>query len=206
MSKTGKDKKPDTKTNSVMKQGAEAQVTIKEQQVVKKRAPKNYRNNSIDERIRKERTEQELKNIQRARKYNGNVPETEKKSEYTLTQKRIDGDLLKDIINEKPEILGSVGSNVAMLHSADIVHGDLTTSNLIQADKVYLIDFGLSYISERTEDKSMDIHLLKKTLQTSHPSISESAWNSFLKQYREYEESEKVLERLEEVESRGRYK
>jgi Kae1-associated kinase Bud32 len=189
-----------------MKQGAEAQVTIKEEQVVKKRAPKNYRNNSIDERIRKERTEQELKNIQRARKYNVNVPETEKKSEYTLTQKRIDGDLLKDIINEKPEILGSVGSNVARLHSADIVHGDLTTSNLIQADKIYLIDFGLSYISERTEDKSMDIHLLKKTLQTSHPSISESAWNSFLKQYRDYEESEKVLERLEEVESRGRYK
>jgi Kae1-associated kinase Bud32 len=189
-----------------MKQGAEAQVTIKEEHVVKKRAPKNYRNNSIDERIRKERTEEELKNIQRARKYNVNVPETEKKSEYTLTQKRIDGDLLKDIINEKPEILGSVGSNVARLHSADIVHGDLTTSNLIQADKVYLIDFGLSYISERTEDKSMDIHLLKKTLQTSHPNVSESAWNSFLKQYREYGEGEKVLERLEEVESRGRYK
>jgi Mn2+-dependent serine/threonine protein kinase len=189
-----------------MKQGAEAQVTIKEKQVIKKRAPKNYRNSSIDERIREERTEQELKNIQRARKHNVNVPETEKKSSYTLTQKRINGDVLKGIISKKPGILSKVGSNIARLHSADVIHGDLTTSNIIQGDKIYLIDFGLSYISERIEDKSMDIHLLKKTLQTSHPSVSENAWTNFLKEYRGYEESEKVLERLEEVESRGRYK
>lgn len=188
-------------------QGAEATVEILEDRVLKRREPKEYRNRELDERLRKERTDEELKNLERARKYGVNAPEAEKTSESELELEKIDGRPLKEKISEEPELLKDVGRNVAKMHSADVIHGDLTTSNVLHTgEKVYLIDFGLSNVSERIEDKAVDIHLLKQVLNTSHPEIAEKAWEEFVSGYSEYDESGKVLERLEEVESRGRYK
>ncbi|MFT4868365.1 MAG: TP53 regulating kinase-like protein [Candidatus Nanohaloarchaea archaeon] len=103
-------------------------------------------------------------------------------------------------------MMKELGENVALLHSIDIIHGDLTTSNAIADEEIYLIDFGLSFRSQRIEDRAVDIHLLKQVLESSHPEVSKEAWQNFLKGYSEYEDSEKVLEQLEEVEQRGRYK
>lgn len=189
-----------------MKQGAEAKVEIKEEKIIKRRKTKKYRHPNLDRRIKQDRTEEEVKNIQRAKKHGVNTPETEKESSHTLSQTRINGKLLKNIINQKPGLLEDVGSNIRKLHSCDTIHGDLTTSNIIYNKKIYLIDFGLSYTSDRVEDKAMDIHLLKQVLETSHPESMEKSWKSFLKQYKKQEDSKKVLERLKEVEARGRYK
>jgi Kae1-associated kinase Bud32 len=186
--------------------GAEAEVEIREQQVVKRRPEKKYRHPELDKKIREERTETEEKLITEARKYGVSVPEAEKKDNSTIELEKIDGEKLKEVVEEKPEILEELGENIALLHSTDIIHGDLTTSNAIADEEVHLIDFGLSFRSQRTEDKAVDIHLLKQVLESSHPEAADDAWENFLKGYRDYEDSEKVLEQLEEVEQRGRYK
>lgn len=188
--------------------GAEATVEIDEEKIVKTREPKNYRNQELDERIREERTSEELKNIQRARKYGSRIPETEKIDEKTLSQEKIEGKQLKKVIKEKPQLIEVLGENIAKMHSADVIHGDLTTSNVIYSDEenLYVIDLGLSQVSDRIEDKAVDIHLLKQVLESSHPSIADKAWEKFLEGYEDYDGSERVLEKLEEVESRGRYK
>lgn len=189
-------------------QGAEASVEIHEDTIVKKREKKDYRHSELDQRIREERTSEENKNIKRARKYGAKIPETEKTEDNTLEQHKIDGEELKELLEEQPKIMVDVGENLAKMHSGDVIHGDLTTSNLIYSedDEVYVIDLGLSQVSDRIEDKAVDIHLLKQVLESSHPKASETAWKKFLEGYKEYKEYDKVLDQLEDVESRGRYK
>lgn len=185
-------------------QGAEASVKIKEDKVIKERERKSYRHPELDERIRENRTREEVKNTKRARKYGVNAPEAEKKDGKIVFEK-IEGETWKK--SEDLKTMKDFGANVAKMHHGDIIHGDLTTSNVIVKDgEASIIDFGLSTVSERIEDKAVDIHLLKQVLNSSHPDISDKAWEKFLKGYREYDDSEKVLEQLEEVEQRGRYK
>ena len=103
--------------------------------------------------------------------------------------------------------MNNYGQNIAYLHSADIIHGDLTTSNAMTLDgEIYIIDFGLSFRSQRSEDKAVDIHLLKQVLNSSHPEVAKKAWRNFIDGYTEYEKSDEVLEQLKDVEERGRYK
>lgn len=188
--------------------GAEATVEIGMEKVIKNREKKSYRHRKLDKKIREERTDTELKLIKEARKYNVPVPKAEKKDGSILEIERIEGKQLKNALEQNTDTMEDHGENIARLHSTDIIHGDLTTSNAIKGpeDKIYLIDFGLAYRSQRIEDKAVDIHLLKQVLESSHPEIAEKAWESFLEGYREYEESEEALNRLEEVEERGRYK
>lgn len=188
------------------KKGAEATVKSRDGKIIKERVEKKYRHPSLDWKIREKRTSEELKNIRRARKYNVNAPETEKTSETVLEQEEIDGKILKNVIGKNPGLMKDVGEQVARMHEADIIHGDLTTSNVLHGEKILLIDFGLSEVSQRAEDKAVDIHLLRQVLDSSHPEVAEESWEKFLEGYQEYGESGKVLERLEEVEKRGRYK
>lgn len=187
--------------------GAEAEVEIRDEEVVKRRPEKKYRHPELDKKIREERTETEEKLISEARKYGVNVPEAEKTGDSTIELEKIEGEKLREKVENNPELLEELGENIALLHSTDIIHGDLTTSNaMVENEEVFLIDFGLSFRSHRIEDKAVDIHLLKQVLETSHPEVAETAWQNFLKGYCEYEDSDKVLEQLEEVEQRGRYK
>lgn len=188
-------------------EGAEARLEFTDGNVVKKRHRKNYRHPELDRKIREERTEQEARVMREARKNGVNVPEMKKKGSDTLEMDEIDGDQLKDTLEEEPEAMKDLGENTARLHNAGIIHGDLTTRNaILSGGEVFLIDFGLSFRSPRTEDKAIDIHLLKQVLESSHPGVADSAWENFLDGYKKYEDSGEVLERLEEVEQRGRYK
>ncbi|MFB6203880.1 MAG: KEOPS complex kinase/ATPase Bud32 [Candidatus Nanohaloarchaea archaeon] len=187
-------------------QGAEATVRIEEDRVVKERKEKQYRHTEIDRELRTERTDQELRLMEEADRYGCSVPEVTKTAGNVLEMERVDGKPLKEVIGKKTGLMESYGENVARLHSAKIIHGDLTTSNAMASDGLVVIDFGLSFRSERTEDRAVDIHLLRQVLRSSHPGIAEEAWEKFRQGYSEFEESEEVLEQLEEVESRGRYK
>ncbi|MFB6114840.1 MAG: KEOPS complex kinase/ATPase Bud32 [Candidatus Nanohalobium sp.] len=189
-----------------MKQkGAEATVTAEDGKVIKEREPKKYRHRDLDTKIREERTETEVKLMEEAIRYGVNAPEPEKIGNTTLEMEKIEGRPLKEVVEDRPEIMEQYGENVAKMHSADIIHGDLTTSNAIVDEGLYIIDFGLSFRSDRVEDKAVDIHLLKQVLNSSHPEVADKAWESFLEGYRP-ENREDVLEQLKEVEKRGRYK
>ena len=93
------------------------------------------------------------------------------------------------------------------MHDNDIIHGDLTTSNMIlNKNKVYIIDFGLGKISSKDEDKAVDIKLLKQAFESKHYNHFEELYHYFLKGYLKSKNYEKILNRLKIVEKRGRYK
>jgi len=101
-----------------------------------------------------------------------------------------------------------VGRLIGKLHSAGIIHGDLTTSNMIMKDgKLYFIDFGLGFFSRKLEDQGTDLKLLKEALKSTHFKIMDVCWKNILKGYRtEYPKAEMVLKRVEDIEKRARYK
>jgi Kae1-associated kinase Bud32 len=93
---------------------------------------------------------------------------------------------------------------VAGMHSADIVHGDLTTSNMILKDgELHLIDFGLGKLSHKVEDKATDLFLLWEAVRSTHFEISEKVWKTIINTYIQlYENARAVSSRLEQIERR----
>jgi Kae1-associated kinase Bud32 len=185
-------------------QGAEAVIEFTDSKAVKKRVKKRYRHPELDEKLRKERTDREVRLLKRARKYNVSVPEVIERSEDSFKMEKVNGEKLRD--NLKEEYFEKLGEEVAGLHEINVIHGDLTTSNVIVNDELKIIDFGLSFQSKRIEDKAVDIHLLKQVLESSHSEDAEGMWNSFREGYKKFNDSDQVLKQLEEVEQRGRYK
>ena len=60
-----------------------------------------------------------------------------------------------------------IGRIIGNLHLNEIIHGDLTTSNIliVKEDndlKIYFIDFGLSIVSNHLEDKAVDLYVLER--------------------------------------------
>jgi TP53 regulating kinase-like protein len=197
----------------ILQQGAEAIILKKKDDVIKKRLKKSYRIPEIDEKIRKLRTRSEAKLLTKASKHISipKVKDIDDKSKEIIMD-YIDGEKLSDHLDKfslekQKEICGLTGKSVAKLHDADIIHGDLTTSNMILKDnKIYFIDFGLGFNSHKFEDKAVDLHLLRQALEAKHFRHWEVLFQEVLKTYSESKDSKIVLERLKAVEKRGRYK
>jgi TP53 regulating kinase and related kinases len=195
----------------ILGKGAEAIIILKDNIVIKERIPKGYRHEKIDQRIRKSRTKKEAKMLEKAAKII-NVPNIIKQNMFSLELEYIQGDRLSEHLNLydkniQKEVMQSLGAQLAKLHMEDMIHGDLTTSNVILRDKkVYILDFGLGFISKRIEDKAVDLHLIKKALETKHWQKCVELFKYFLKGYSENKYFDNILEQLKKVESRGRYK
>ena len=202
----------------LLEEGAEAKIFLIKNRIIKERIQKKYRHKVIDEKIRKQRTKREGKLLFRSYKNKINVPKIyniNKKGEphkkYTLEIEYINGEKLSDKLNsyntkKQYEIMKKIAKEVAKLHEKDIIHGDLTTSNMIlRNDNVFIIDFGLGYISRKIEDKAVDLHLIKQALVAKHFLNSDKLFRAFVKAYK-FKESRNILSRLEIVEKRGRYK
>ena len=100
-----------------------------------------------------------------------------------------------------------IGEKVAILHNNQIIHGDLTTSNMILNKEIYFIDFGLSFFSRKIEDKAVDLHLLKEALESKHSKIWKKSYRTALGSYtKKAVDGKEVLKRIKVVEKRGRYK
>ncbi|MEK6807751.1 MAG: KEOPS complex kinase/ATPase Bud32 [Nanoarchaeota archaeon] len=188
-------------------QGAEAVIyaDAKSKEVRKVRIRKNYRLPQIDIKLRKERTKKEASILHKLQRAGINVPQLTKISEFDLEMEFLDGEKLRDYLEKTKdlEVCRKVGEQVAKMHSENIVHGDLTTSNMILKSRtVFLIDFGLGDFSQRIEDKAVDLHIFKECLKSKHFGIWENAWKEFAEGYKNQE----VINRLKIVEARGRYK
>ena len=120
----------------------------------------------------------------------------------------VQGNKLRDVLYKDPLNLGrEIGNKVGILHSNDIIHGDLTTSNMILDNEIKFIDFGLSFFSAKEEDKAVDLHLLRQALESKHHSKWEEIFQEAIKGYKETNPDHKiVLNRLKSVEKRGRHK
>ena len=191
-------------------QGAEAKLYLDEGNVLKNRFPKSYRIKEIDEKLRGFRTRREAKILQKLKAINFPAPKLIKNDEkQNLIIEKINGKLVKDILekSEYKNLCREIGKKVAILHNNSIIHGDLTTSNMILNKEIYFIDFGLSFFSEKAEDKAVDLHLLKEGLESKHYKIWDVCFKCSLESYKEKaRNSKETLKRLEVVEKRGRYR
>ncbi len=230
----------------VLSQGAEAKIILttsdsltkphdktnkSKKVVIKARIPKTYRHPELDKKIRKRRTKSEKKILEKASKFvdipavievigdesnfAGNPPQYSIKMEY-INGKKLSEHLDNFSKEKQKEICKILGESIAKLHKNEIIHGDLTTSNMIfvssnskNKSKVFFIDFGLGYISTKIEDKAVDLHLLTQALESKHF----RNWELLLKKiFNSYEKtigkdySEKIFQRIKKIEKRGRYK
>ena len=204
----------------ILYRGAEAILIQKESILVKRRIKKSYRLKEIDEKLRKLRTRKEGKLLEKAGEIISvpNVLKVDEKSREIEMEiihgKKLSQALDNFSLEEQKEICFKIGEEVSKLHENDVIHGDLTTSNMICKERfldnqppiIYFFDFGLSFISIRLEDKAVDLHLLKQALEARHFLHWKELFEEVKRGYKEYKDSEKVLLQLEKVERRGRYK
>ncbi len=190
--------------------GAEAVITIAEGGIKKYRPSKGYRHPDLDATLRTSRTKHEAKILEKAAAVGIPVPFVKLLDNETLLLEKIDGVALKQELDNEPLLAHSVGRITAHLHEQHIIHADLTTSNILinQTTKhMTFIDFGLSFISQRDEDKAVDLHLFHQSLESKHHLVAPLAWRHFLKGYRDtFHGADAVIERLRKVELRGRNK
>ena len=186
--------------------GAEAVLYQDKETVVKHRLKKTYRIKELDDELRKQRTRREANLLEKLSIPHPGLVETDEKEKIVM--QRIKGDKLREVLDKKPILAKRVGELVAEMHNNHIIHGDLTTSNIIFNEKkeIVFIDFGLSFQSHKIEDKAVDIHLFKQALNSKHHKVYEKALKEFLKGYKKADNYKGILERLKNVESRGRYK
>ncbi|MFP8951583.1 bifunctional N(6)-L-threonylcarbamoyladenine synthase/serine/threonine protein kinase [Natrialbaceae archaeon A-arb3/5] len=186
--------------------GAEALVDLEpdEGRVRKRRREKRYRHPELDDRLRRERTTLEARLTSLARREGVPTPvlsdvdplESRLELEYVGTSD------LRDALTV--ERVRDVGRHLARLHRAGFVHGDPTTRNVrVAADRTYLIDFGLGYHTDHVEDYAMDVHVFDQSL-VGTAADPEPLRAAVREGYREAGD-ERVLERLRDVEGRGRY-
>lgn len=184
--------------------GAEAVITLEDGTVRKWRLPKSYRKQELDEHIREERTLREARITSEARRHGVPTPIIRDVSRFELRMEHIVGIKLKDVIS--PDLSERVGEMVGKLHKGGIIHGDLTTSNMILQDsRIYLIDFGLAFYDPSVEAQGVDVHVYFQTLESTHDRPDELI-ESFKKGYtRTFCGAAAVIERVKEIKARGRY-
>jgi len=197
--------------SKIIAQGAEAILIKEKNYLLKKRINKGYRIKEIDEKLRKFRTRKETKLLQKVSKMipTAKVIDSSDK-DMEIKMQFLEGEKLSDVLDKLPnakEVCKKIGEQIAKLHDSEIIHGDLTTSNMIiKSDKVYFIDFGLGFESKNAEDKAVDLHLIKQALEAKHFDNFQRFFKEILEGYSISKNAKETLKRLEKVEKRGRYK
>lgn len=209
------------KRTVLIKKGAEASVYLAEwhgrKVVMKKRLPKEYRPPQLDLQIRNYRTVHEPQLMHEAKEAGVPTPliylvDVE---HATIIMEYVDGKQTKQLLGEVSErerqrLCFKIGCLIGLLHQHGIVHGDLTTSNMIldRNGNVYFVDFGLGEKTAELEARAVDLHLMKRALQSTHFEFADECMRSVVEGYASIvgaESSKKVAEKIGEIERRGRY-
>jgi TP53 regulating kinase-like protein len=205
----------------LIKRGAEACLFLAEwhgrKVVLKRRLPKKYRLPVLDEEIRTYRTIHEPRLMHEAKRAGVPTPTiflVDVKNS-TIVMEYIEGKQLKQLLNQVSEedrqnLCRKVGKLIGKLHTYGIVHGDLTTSNMIQNSdgKIFFVDFGLGEKTRELEAMGVDLHLMKRALQSTHYKFAEECFKNVIEGYSSVLDAEtvgNVLDKIREIEKRGRY-
>jgi len=205
----------------LIKKGAEAslyQETWHDRKVImKRRLPKEYRIVELDHMIRSQRTMQEPHIMHKAKAAGVPTPTIFMVdiAEANIVMEFVEGKQIKEVLDklskqERFNLCKVIGKMIGRLHKNGIIHGDLTTSNMILTPngKVVFIDFGLSERSTELETKGVDLHLMKRTLQSSHYKHAKESFKAVMDGYAQSvgnEETKQVIKKINEIEKRGRY-
>ncbi|MHA1732235.1 MAG: KEOPS complex kinase/ATPase Bud32 [Promethearchaeota archaeon] len=221
----------------LLKKGAEASLYLTEwfgrKALAKVRHPKRYRLPALDRAIRESRTTKEARTMVLAKKLGVPTPpvfEVDRASS-TIVMGFVEGTQLKEVIDSWPidrceQAFRRLGEYVGALHEQDLVHGDLTTSNVIvgkslgelggvhedgytggDVGPMTLVDFGLSEATPAAEAKAVEVHLLKRVLVSTHGRVWEPCLSAFIEGYSAKMGSavNDVVSIVSEIETRGRY-
>lgn len=211
----------EVKIQTLLKRGAEASLYLAEwhgkNAVIKTRLPKMYRHEKLDKIIRTYRTVHEPQLMHESKKAGVSTPiiylvDVEN---ATIVMEYIEGNQVKKMLttlsaNKRNGVCIRIGELVARLHKNCIIHGDLTTSNMIQKEdgRIFLVDFGLGEKNSELEARGVDLHLLKRALQSTHYRFAEECFKAVLKGYSSVlgeNEAKDVLNKIRDLERRGRY-
>eukprot|EP00124_Ichthyophonus_hoferi_P000381 Ihof_evm20s13 gene=Ihof_evmTU20s13 len=204
-------------TMEMIAQGAEGRVFkttfMQKPCILKERFSKKYRHPMLDEQLTKQRLSQEARSLQRCTRGGVITPavyyiDTLRHALYmeyiddAITIKallRQTGDM--NVNSELFQLLANqIGEALGRMHSVDVVHGDLTTSNMMLkgGKTLVMIDFGLSFVSSLTEDKAVDLYVLERAFLSTHPN-TEDLFSAILAAYkRQYNQSSAILRKLED--------
>ncbi|KAM6242812.1 EKC/KEOPS complex subunit TP53RK [Spheniscus humboldti] len=210
----------------LVQQGAEARIYrglfLGRAAVAKLRIPKRYRHPALEERLSRRRTAQEARSLLRCRRAGISAPVVyfvDYVTNSIYLEDIVDSITVQDHINSVQRsgsdtsslliLAEKMGELLARMHDEDLIHGDLTTSNILlrpptEKLDLVLIDFGLSFISGLPEDKGVDLYVLEKAFLSTHPD-TETVFKALLKAYAATsKKSGPVIKRLDEVRLRGR--
>lgn len=204
----------------LIRKGAEANLYLAnwhgKEVIIKKRIQKKYRIKALDEKIRLYRTVHEAQIMHEAKKAGVATPTIFFIDDFekTIIMEYIKGDRVKELLDflkstQRSELCIDIGRIIGKLHKKGIIHGDLTTSNMIfVGNKIFLIDFGLSFYSFKEEDRGSDLLLMKRALSSTHFKFFNKCFKSVVEGYKEeigVKEALKTLAKVNEIEKRGRY-
>jgi len=205
----------------LIKKGAEANLYLEEwhdrKVIMKRRLSKKYRIPQLDGEIRSQRTVHEPQLIHRAKEAGVPTPTIFMidAAEATIIMEFVEGKQVKQILDslsseERLRLCRYIGELIGRLHDCGIIHGDLTTSNMILTlqGKVVFVDFGLSERSTELEARGVDLHLMKSAFQSTHYKYAKECFEAVMKGYAEVlgdDVAKNVLEKIREIERRGRY-
>ena len=181
--------------------------------VNKQRVVKGYRHPTLDKNLQVFRLKNEARLMLEARRAGIAVPVMYSidLAENRIVMEEVPGMRVKDALETLPmaeaeEVCRKIGEIAAKMHANDIVHGDLTTSNmLLDGDRIVVIDFSLGSRSSELEDKGVDMHLLEEAFHSAHyrrSQLYETVKDSYVKAY---DGGAAVLKKVREIEKRGRY-
>jgi TP53 regulating kinase-like protein len=198
--------------------GAEADLILKDwnglRVILKTRKPKKYRHPELDRWLRKTRTKAEAETIHRVKEAGVPTPLLYQvdPENAVIVMEYIDGVKVRDLVDmlddeERRTLFQRIGRYAGILHREGVIHGDLTTSNIIKCgDRIVFIDFGLSEVSGEVEKRGVDLNLMNRMLTSTHYRYQEQLLEAFKEGYRETNpEAEEALTRMDEVARRGRY-
>ncbi|KAD3338260.1 hypothetical protein E3N88_33781 [Mikania micrantha] len=207
----------------LIKQGAEARVFEStfagRKSIVKERFSKKYRHPTLDSKLTLKRLNAEARCMTKARRLGVSTPVLYAVDpiSHTLTFEYVEGPSIKDIflefgiqgvVEEKmDDIALQIGDTIGKLHDGGVIHGDLTTSNMLWrsgSNQLVLIDFGLSFVSTLPEDKAVDLYVLERALLSMHSSCG-NVMDKILAAYRKSSKQwSSTFNKLGQVRLRGR--
>lgn len=199
-------RKPRSERMKLIYRGAEAELWKDEYLgmpiVRKKRIEKPYKQPQLDKSLRTSRTRNEARLLSAARKA-VSTPHVYGMDDTELTMEYVEGTRVKELFYQgDTDIAEEIGREIRKLHDIDIIHNDLTTSNIIKSRKIFFIDFGLGKVSPSIEDKATDLVVFKKMLSSTHYDVFDDVWPRVLEGYKA---NPKILSKINEIERRARY-
>lgn len=231
-----------TENLKILKQGAEAKLYIcnylGRPTIIKERFKKNYRHPDLDTNITKERMRNEIRAIMRCQCFRIKTPalylvDFERRRIYmehftnSITVKDFIINFIKnedsETMDKLDKLAKTIGHTIKELHEYNIIHGDLTTSNMLLVHKTkigdndeskwlnlkdtefVMIDFGLTRTDSSVEDKAVDLYVLERALLSTHNEFPD-LFSNIIYHYMITGNIhiKEILQKLDEVRARGR--